>query len=141
MKSPQRKLPGQLANGSINAREAAVLEFAKQLICVEWDFSVDGNGTSPTFGVKLPSDCVVTDCWLDTITPVAGATFKPTLPTLSPAVDITAAQTLSSSAVTKPALSTAAGIKVSSTAELGATLSAAPTAGKVRVYVEYMKKP
>jgi hypothetical protein len=137
MKSPQRKLPGPLVYGSVNAREAAVLEFAKQLICVEWDFAVDGNGTSPTFGVKLPDDCIVTDCWLDTITPVAGATFQPT----AGATALTAAQTLSSSAVTKPALSTAAGIKVSSTSELGATLSAAPTAGKVRVYVEFMKKP
>ena len=137
MKSPQRKLAGQLVYGSVNAREAAVLEFAKQLICVEWDFAADGNGVSPTFGVKLPADCIVTDCWLDTITPVAGATFQPT----AGATALTAAQTLSSAAVTNPALSTAAGIKVSSTAELGATLSAAPTAGKVRVYVEFMKKP
>lgn len=137
MKSPQRKLPGPLVYGSVNAREAAVLEFAKQLICVEWDFAVDGNGTSPTFGVKLPDDCIVTDCWIDTITAVAGATFQPTAGVTA----LTAALTLSAPGVTKPALSSAAGIKVSATAELRATLSAPPTAGKVRVYVEYMKKP
>lgn len=137
MKSPLRTEAGLLVYGRTNKREAAVLEFAKQLACVEWDFSKDGNGTSPTFGVKLPNDCIVTDCWIDTITPVAGATFQPT----AGGSGLTAAQTLSSAAVTKPALSTAAGIKVSATAELGATLSAAPTAGKVRVYIEYMKKP
>jgi hypothetical protein len=135
MKSPRRTEAGPLVHGKVNKREAAVLEFAHQVAVVEWDRAVDGAGLSPTFGAQLPSDALVTDCWIDTTTIVAGGNVTPTVG----GTPLTAAQTLGAAAVTKPALTTAAGLKVSG--ELGATFSGAPSAGKFRLYVAFITKP
>lgn len=135
MKSPTRTEPGSLVYGKVNKREAAVLEFSHQVAVVEWDYSVDGAGLTPTFGTKIPSGALVTDCWIDTTTIVAGGTVTPT----AGGQALTAALTLGSVAVTKPALVDAAGTKKSG--ELGATFSGAPSAGKFRLYVSFIVKP
>lgn len=135
MKSPLRTEAGPLVYGKVNKREAAVLEFAHQVVAVEWDFSVDGNATSHLFGVQLPSGSLVTDCWIDTTVIVAGGNVTPSVG----ATALTAAQTLGSAVVTKPALTTAAGLKASG--EVSVAFSGAPSAGKFKLYIAFITKP
>ena len=136
MKSPLRTEAGPLVYGKVNKREAAVLEFAHQVVAVEWDFSVDGNATSHLFGVKLPSGSLVTDCWIDTTVIVAGGNVTPTA---GGQALTSAAQTLGAVAVTKPTLVDASGTKKSG--ELGVTFSGAPSAGKFKIYIAFITKP
>lgn len=144
MKSPLRTEAGLLTHGRTNKREAAVLQFAKQVQAVTWDFSKDGGATGDYgFGVKLPAGAIVTGVWADEETAVTGATdmklYAGGTP-LSAAVDFTAVagQRAITLATTLPALPA----KLTAAAELTLKIStAAATAGKVTFYVEFLEKP
>lgn len=136
MKSPTRTEAGPLVYGKVNKREAAVLEFSHQVAAVEWDYAVDGAGTSPSFGVKLPAGAIVTDCWVDTQTPLAGATVEFAVGGLA----LNATVALGSAAITKLTLLGSAAALARS-GEIAATFSAGPSAGKFRLYVAFLVKP
>lgn len=139
MRTTSRKLAGPLCEGKVGSREAAVLEFSKQVMSATWDFSLDGGAIGTyLFGVQLPANAIVTDCWTEELTAVTGATavtLKAGSTSLTAALDMTA-----DAGIQKRTLAgSAAGIKVSSASELQiAIATAAATAGKVRFYVEYM---
>lgn len=142
MKSPLRTVAGPLAEGRTNKREAAVLNFAKQLSAVTWDFSKDGGAVGDiSFGAALPAGAIVTNVWTDEETAVTGATsvtLKAGSTALTGALDLTADAGVQSRALA----GSAAGIKVSASSELKISIAtAAATAGKVTFYVEWMKKP
>lgn len=148
MKSPQRTTAGLLAEGRVNKREAAVLEFAKQVQSCTWDFSKDGGLVGDYgFGVKLPAGAIVTGIWADREAAVTGATDlklfagpSATGTALSASVDFTsgAAQRSVTLATTLPALPA----KLAASAELTLKITtSAATAGKVTFFVEWMVKP
>lgn len=144
MKSPLRTVAGPLALGKTNKREAAVLQFAKQLSAVTWDFSADGGAVGDiSFGAALPAGAIVTNVWSDEETAVTGATsvtLKAGSTALTAALDFTG---VGDTGIQSRALvGSAAGIKVSASSELKISIAtAAATAGKVTFYVEWMKKP
>jgi hypothetical protein len=142
MKSPLRTEAGLLVYGRTNKREAAVLEFAKQLSACTWDFSKDGGLVSTiSFGQSLPADAIVTNVWTDEETPVTGATSI-TLNAGATALTGAINFTLDAGIQPRTLVGSAAGIKVSASSELNiAIATAAATAGKVTFYVEWMKKP
>lgn len=143
MKSPQRTEAGPLVYGKINKREAAVLQFSKQVQAVTWDFSSDGGAIGDIrFGVKLPAGAIVTGVTVDKESAVTGATSA-VLNAGSTA--LTATLNLVSLANTSH-ISTLAGsataIKLASASELKLVISSsAGTAGKVTFYVHYVEKP
>lgn len=139
MRTTTRQLAGPLCEAKTNKREAAVLEFSKQVMAATWDFSLDGGAVGTIlFGVKLPANAIVTDCWTEELTAVTGAdsvTLKAGSTALSGAVDFTG-----DAGIQKRTLAgSAAGIKVSSASELQIAIATnAATAGKIRFFVEYM---
>lgn len=148
MKSPLRTEAGLLTHGRTNKREAAVLQFAKQVQAVTWDFSKDGGAVGDIgFGVKLPAGAIVTGVWADEETAVTGATDMKLYAgpsasgtQLSAAVDFTAVagQRAITLATTLPALPA----KLTAAAELTLKITtAAATAGKVTFFVEFLEKP
>ena len=147
MKSPLRTEAGPLVYGKVNKREAAVLQFSKQVQAVTWDFAVDGGAAGDYgFGVKLPAGAIVTGLWADREAAVVAATSltiyagpSATGTALSAAVDFTsgAAQRAVALASTLPALPA----KLAASAELTLKITTtAATAGKVTFYVEYVEK-
>ena len=142
MQSYKRTLAGPLAEGRTNKREAAVLQFAKQLSAVTYDYSKDGGAVGTyLFGQSLPAGAIVTNVWSDEETAVTGATsitLKAGSTALTGALDLTA-----SSGVNGITLAgSVTGIKLSSASELNiAIATAAATAGKVTFYVEWMIRP
>lgn len=145
MKSPLRTEAGPLVYGKVNKREAAVLEFAKQVQACTWDYAVDGGAVGDvSFGVKLPAGAIVTGIWADRKTAVvaaadlklyAGPSAAGTQ--LSAAVDFTsgAAQRSVALASTLPALPA----KLTASAELTLKITTTPaTAGKVTFFVEFI---
>lgn len=142
MKSPLRTEAGLLSYGRTNKREAAVLQFAKQVQAVTWDFSKDGGAVGDiSFGVKLPAGAIVTSVLSDEETAVTGATsvtLKAGSTSLTGAVDFTGDAGIQSRALA----GSAAGIKLSVASELKITIATnAATAGKVTFYVEFVEKP
>lgn len=142
MKSPLRTEAGLLAEGRTNKREAAVLQFAKQLSACTWDFSVDGGAVGTiSFGQSLPANAIVTNVWTDEETAVTGATsvtLNAGATALTGAVNFTADAGIQS----RTLAGSAAGIKVTASSELNIAIATnAATAGKVTFYVEWMKKP
>ena len=142
MKSPLRTEAGLLSYGRTNKREAAVLQFAKQVQAVTWDFSKDGGAVGDvSFGVKLPAGAIVTSVLSDEETAVTGATsitLKAGSTSLTGAVDFTGDAGIQSRALA----GSAAGIKLSAASELKITIATnAATAGKVTFYVEFVEKP
>lgn len=142
MKSPLRTEAGLLVYGRTNKREAAVLQFAKQLSACTWDFSKDGGAIGTiSFGQSLPAGAIVTNVWTDEETTVTGATsvtLNAGATALTGAVNFTTDAGIQSRALA----GAAAGIKVSASSELKIAIATAPaTAGKVTFYVEWMKKP
>lgn len=142
MKSFQRTEAGPLATGRTNKREAAVLEFAKQLSVCTWDFSSDGGAVGTySFGQSLPAGAIVTNVWSDEEAAVAGATSA-TLRAGSTALTGAINLTLDAGIQSRALAGSAAGIKLSDSSELNLVLATNPaTAGKVSFYVEWMKKP
>jgi hypothetical protein len=141
MKSYQRTEAGLLAEGRTNKREAAVLQFAKQLSACTWDFSVDGGAVGTiSFGQSLPANAIVTNVWTDEETAVTGATsitLKAGSTSLTGALDMTG-----DSGIKARSLAVADAVKVTSSSELNIAIATNPaTAGKVTFYVEWMKKP
>lgn len=141
MQSPKRTMAGPLAEKRTNKREAAVLQFGKQLSASTWDFSVDGGAIGTyLFGQSLPAGAIVTNIWTDEVTAVTGATE---ITLYAGATALTAALDFTGDSGVK-ARSLAAGdaIKLSSMSELQiAITTAAATAGKVSFYVEWMIMP
>lgn len=143
MKSPLRTEAGPLVYGKVNKREAAVLEFAKQVQAVTWDFSKDGGAIGDiTFGVKLPAGAIVTGVTLDKEVAVTGAT---SVALWAGATQLTAAINLVTVADTSHISSlngSATAIKVASASELKLVIStAAATAGKATLWVHFVTKP
>lgn len=141
MQSYKRTLAGPLAEGRTNKREAAVLQFAKQLSAVTYDYSVDGGAIGTiSFGQSLPAGAIVTNVWTDEQTAVAGATsitLKAGSTALTGALDMTG-----DSGVKARSLAVADAVKLTSASELNiAIATAAATAGKVTFYVEWMIRP
>lgn len=142
MLSYKRTLAGPLAEGRTNKREAAVLQFAKQLSAVTYDYSKDGGAIGTyLFGQSLPAGAIVTNVWTDEETAVTGATsitLKAGSTALTGALDLTASSGVNSQTLA----GSATGIKVTSASELQiAIATAAATAGKVTFYVEWMIRP
>ena len=142
MKSPLRTEAGLLSYGRTNKREAAVLQFAKQVQAVTWDFSKDGGAVGDvSFGVKLPAGAIVTSVLSDEETAVTGATsvtLKADSTSLTGAINFTGDAGIQSRALA----GSAAGIKLSAASELKITIATnAATAGKVTFYVEFLEKP
>lgn len=142
MKSPLRTEAGLLSYGRTNKREAAVLQFAKQVQAVTWDFSKDGGAVGDvSFGVKLPAGAIVTSVLSDEETAVTGATsvtLKAGSTSLTDAINFTLDAGIQSRALA----GSAAGIKLSAASELKITIATnAATAGKVTFYVEFVEKP
>lgn len=138
MRSPVRTLAKPLAEGRVNGREAAVLEFAEQCQTCLYDFSVDGGAISTiSFGVSLPANAVVVAVFSDEQTAVAGATdvtLKAGSTALTGSIDFTGDSGIQSRALA----GSAAGIKLSSSSELNIAIgTAAATAGKIRFAVKY----
>lgn len=141
MKSSLRTEAGLLAEGRVNKREAAVLQFAKQLSACTWDFSVDGGAVGTiSFGQSLPANAIVTNVWTDEETAVTGATsvtLNAGATALTGALDMTG-----DSGIKARSLAVADAVKVTSSSELNIAIATNPaTAGKVTFYVEWMKKP
>lgn len=140
MKSPLRTEAGLLSYGRTNKREAAVLQFAKQVQAVTWDFSKDGGAVGDvSFGVKLPAGAIVTGLFIDKEAAVTGATAV----TLSAgATPLTAQFDLVAAATTASRALTASALKLSVASELKLSIATSPaTAGKVTFYVEFVEKP
>lgn len=142
MKSALRTLAGALNAGRANAREAAVLSFARQNATVLWDFSADGGAVGDiTFTTALPANAVVTAVYTDEQTAVTGATsitLKAGSTSLTGALDLTASTGTNSQALA----GSATAIKLSSSSELKITIATtAATAGKVRFAVEFYLSP
>lgn len=141
MKSPLRTEAGPLVYGKVNKREAAVLEFAKQVAAVTWDFSADGGAVGDvTFGVKLPAGAIVVAVLSDEETAVTGATsitLSAGSTALTGAINFTSDAGIQSRALA----GSAAGIKVTSASELKIAIATNPaTAGKVTFYVQFLVK-
>ena len=142
MQSYKRTNAGPLAEGRTNKREAAVLQFAKQLSAVTYDFSVDGGAVGTyLFGQSLPAGAIVTNVWTDEVTAFTGATsitLKAGSTALTGALNLTASTGVNSQALA----SSATAIKVSSASELQIAIATnAATAGHVHFYVEWMIQP
>lgn len=141
MLSYKRTNAGPLAEGRTNKREAAVLQFAKQLSACTWSFSVDGGAVGTyLFGQSLPAGAIVTNVWTDEETAVTGATsitLKAGSTSLTGALDMTG-----DSGVKARSLAVADAVKLTSASELNIAIATNPaTAGKVTFYVEWMIKP
>lgn len=142
MLSYKRTNAGPLAEGRTNKREAAVLQFAKQLSACTYDYSKDGGAVGTyLFGQSLPAGAIVTNVWSDEETAVTGATsvtLKAGSTALTGALDFTGDAGIQSRALA----GSAAGIKVTSASELQIAIATnAATAGKVTFYVEWMIRP
>jgi hypothetical protein len=141
MKSPLRTEAGPLVYGKVNKREAAVLQFSKQVQAVTWDFSSDGGAVGDIlFGVKVPAGAIVTGLCVDKESAVTGATsvvLNAGSTALSGTLNLATIGTTSC-----PALAgSATAIKIASASELKLVISTtAGTAGKVTFYVEYLEK-
>jgi len=144
MKSPLRTEAGLLSYGRINKREAAVLQFAKQVQAVTWDFSKDGGAVGNYgFGVKLPANAVVTGVWATREAAVTGATALQIWAggvQLSASTDFTGGASNRSVALVSstPALPNS---DPSAQELLLKIVTNAATAGKVTFFVEFVEKP
>jgi hypothetical protein len=141
MLSYKRTNAGPLAEGRTNKREAAVLQFAKQLSACTWSFAADGGAVGTyLFGQSLPAGAIVTNVWTDEETAVTGATsitLKAGSTSLTGALDMTG-----DSGVKARSLAVADAVKLTSASELNIAIATNPaTAGKVTFYVEWMIKP
>lgn len=137
--------PSNFPSQRTNKREAGVLEFAKQIATVVWDFSIDGGAVGTySFATALPPGAVVTEVYTDELTAVTGATLvklQAGSTDLTVNYDFTGStgvnkQTLASSATAlKPSATAASELKMVITTN-------AATAGRVRFAVEfYVSKP
>ena len=121
-------------------RDEAVLN-AGGIRCasVLYDFSRDGGAIGDiSFQRLLPEGCIAVKATLDIQTAVVGATSTVTLKagstTLSAATDLTAL-----SGIAPLALTDVDGVKVAVSSELKISIAvAAITAGKVRIFVQYL---
>lgn len=141
MLSPKRTLAGSLAEKRTNKREAAVLQFAKQISACTWDFAVDGGAVGTiSFGQSLPAGAIVTNIWTDEVTTVTGATditLKAGSTALSGSIDFTG-----DSGVKARSMAVADAVKLTSASEINIEIAtAAATAGKVTFYMEWMIIP
>lgn len=143
MLSPKRTLAGSLAEKRTNKREAAVLQFAKQISACTWDFDVDGGAVGTiSFGQSLPAGAIVTNIWTDEVTTVTGATditLKAGSTALSGSINFTGA---GDSGVKARSMAVADAVKLTSASEINIEIAtAAATAGKVTFYMEWMIVP
>ena len=141
MLSPKRTVAGSLAEKRTNKREAAVLQFAKQISACTWDFAVDGGAVgSYFFGQSLPAGAIVTNVWTDEVTAVTGATditLKAGSTALTGSLDFTG-----DSGVKARSMAVADAVKLSSASEINIAIATdAATAGKVVFYMEWMIVP
>jgi len=133
----RRKLPsGKLAVGFPAKRDEAVLDAAGvRCESILWDFAVDG-AVDIAFGRHIPEGAIVKAVTVDVLTAVAGATdavLKAGATALVAATDLTAL-----SGIATIALTDVDGIKLAVSSELNIDFTAAPSAGKLRVFVEYL---
>jgi hypothetical protein len=132
-----RALAGSLSSGKTGKREAAVLEFSKQVATVLYDFSVDGGAVGTvSFGLKLPANAVVVNVHSDEQTNITSGGAA-TLKLVAGSTDLLGATAIASFASVKSHNPTDP-IKLSSASELKMEIgTAALTAGKLRWAVEY----
>ena len=145
MKSPLRTEAGPLVYGKVNKREAAVLEFAKQVQAVTWDFAADGGAVGDvTFGVKLPAGAIVTNIWADRKAAVVAATdLKLYAGPSASGTQLSAAVDFTSGLPQRPVtLAASLPAKLTAAAELTLKITTtAATAGKVTFFVEFITEP
>lgn len=142
MKSPLRTEAGPLVYGKVNKREAAVLEFAKQVQACTWDYAVDGGAVGDIgFGVKLPAGAIVTNIWADRKAAVVAATdLKLYAGPSATGTQLSAAVDLTSGLPQRPVtLAASLPAKLTASAELTLKITTTPaTAGKVTFFVEFI---
>ena len=125
-----------LPGGVPGRREEFILRSARRMDQFTYDFSVDG-ATDFLSGRFLPVDAIVKSITVDVQTAVTGATdavLKCGSQSLTASTDLT-----SLSGIATIALTDTDGIKITSLSELQIDFTAAPTAGKIRVFVEYFE--
>lgn len=137
MPKTKTRLPaGNLATGKISTRDEAVLnDGGKRCESFVYDFGQDGAADFNS-GRLLPEGAIVKALTFDTQTAVTGATdavIKAGSTALTAATDLTAL-----SGIATIALTDTDGIKLSAASELNLDFTAAPTAGKFRLFVEYL---
>jgi hypothetical protein len=144
MKSPLRTEAGPLVYGKVNKREAAVLEFSKQIQAVTWDYSVDGGAVGDiSFGVKLPAGAIITNLWADREAAVVAATdLKLYAGPSASGTQLSAAVDFTSGLPQRPVtLAASLPAKLTAASELTLKISTTPaTAGKVTFFVEFVTK-
>lgn len=135
-KAKLRTKTGELAVSRVSSRDRAVLAEGGSLCeSVLWDFSVDG-AADISLGRNVPNGAIIKAITCDVQTAVTGATdavIKAGSTSLTAATDLTAL-----SGIATIALTDTDGIKLSADSELNLDFTAAPTAGKIRLYVEYL---
>jgi len=89
-----RTQPGTLATGRMNKREATVLsKFALQCQTFTYDFDTDGGAVGEiSFGVRLPANSYVTDCYADSQTAPDSAGDGASIEVKAGATSLTAAE-------------------------------------------------
>ena len=133
IRSKQGKIAGGAPAGS---REEYVLRSARRCDQFTYDFAADGANDFLS-GRFLLADTIVKSITIDVQTAVTGATdavLKCGSQALTASTDLTAL-----SGIATVALTDTDGIKISSLSELQLDFTAAPTAGKIRVFVEYLQ--
>jgi len=142
MKAIKKLEAGPLAVKKISPREEAVLDKGGlRMASVLYDFSVDAGAVGTlTFGRVLPAGAIVTKIIADELTNVTSG-GSATVQLKAGSTNLTGAIAIADLAgLTAPALAgSVAAIKLSAASELSlAIATAALTAGKVRLCVEYM---
>ena len=137
MPKARRKLnAGKLSVSFPAKRDEAVLNAGgSRSESFVYDFSEDGAADFSS-GRYLPEGAIVKALTVDVQTAVTGATdavINAGATALTAATDLTAL-----SGIATVALTDTDGIKLSADSELNIDFTAAPTAGKVRVFVEYL---
>ena len=132
-----RKSKKPLVYGTPNSREESVLSSATRCESFTWDFAEDGADDFLS-GRLINSDAIIKSITVDVQTAVTGATdavLKCGSQSLTASTDLTAL-----SGIATVALTDTDGIKVTADAsELQMDFTAAPTAGKLRIFVEYFE--
>lgn len=125
-----------LVHGTPNSREESVLKSARRCDQFTYDFSTDGDSDFSS-GRLLRAGAIVKTITVDVLTAVTGATdavLKCGSDALTTATNLTLLSGVDSIATVD-----ADGVKVSAQSELNIDFTAAPTAGKIRVFVEYLE--
>lgn len=136
MKARRKLESGKLAVGFPAKRDEAILDAGGyRSESVLYDYAEDG-AADHNFGRHLPEGAIVKAITVDVLTACAGATdavLKAGATALVAATDLTAL-----SGIATIALTDTDGIKLAADSELNLDFTAAPSAGKLRFFVEYL---